>query len=104
MHLREQIRLACLLEAAARKPGNVHPQASFSDLCYADFVQSARVIAPIVAQAAQWGVGRTIQKAVEATKHSVGKNTNLGIVLLLTPLAAAAPLASASEEFDFLRQ
>jgi len=76
------------MECAARKPGNVHPQASFDDLGYADFVRSAECIAPVLADAANRGVGRTILDAVIATQEAVGRNTNLGIILLLTPLAA----------------
>ena len=48
---------ACLLEATAPKPGNVHPDASFVDLCYADFVGLAEVAAPALASASrvEWG-------------------------------------------------
>lgn len=83
------VRLACLLEATARKPGNVHPGASFADLCYGDFLRSAEAIAPVIASAAECGVGRTVLEAVEQTRQAVGRNTNLGIILLLAPLAAA---------------
>jgi triphosphoribosyl-dephospho-CoA synthase len=80
--------LACLYEATAQKPGNVHPNASFDDLTYADFVASAIVIGPIFEQAHEKGVGRTVLDAVQATQESVGTNTNLGTLLLLAPLAA----------------
>lgn len=83
------IRTACVLEATARKPGNVHPQASFNDLTYEDFVFSADAIAPILARAKVLGVGRAIFDAARATNERVGRNTNLGIILLLAPLAAA---------------
>jgi triphosphoribosyl-dephospho-CoA synthase len=81
-------RWACILEATARKPGNVHPQARFADLTYADFVRSAEVAAPMVAQAREWGVGRAVHDAIAATRRVVSTNTNLGIVLLLAPLCA----------------
>lgn len=86
--LEECARLACCWEATARKPGNVHPEASFDDLCYNDFITSADLVAPILANAQQSGVGQTVYEAVRLTQQSVGKNTNLGIVLLLAPLAA----------------
>ncbi|HEX4073623.1 MAG TPA: triphosphoribosyl-dephospho-CoA synthase [Planctomycetaceae bacterium] len=79
--------LSCLLEATAKKPGNVHPGASFADLTYQDFVRSAHLIAPSFAQGAEWGVGRIVFDAVERTRLGVGRNTNLGILLLLAPLA-----------------
>jgi triphosphoribosyl-dephospho-CoA synthase len=86
--LEDQIRAACVLEATARKPGNVHPQHSFSDLTYQDFVASADCVAPILACTQELGVGRAIFDAITATQTRVGRNTNLGIVLLLAPLAA----------------
>jgi triphosphoribosyl-dephospho-CoA synthase len=91
--LAEQIRLACLLEATARKAGNVHPGAAFEHLSYDDFVRSAEACAPVIARAAEDGVGPTVLEAVRATKACCEHNTNLGIILLLTPLAAV-PLES----------
>jgi triphosphoribosyl-dephospho-CoA synthase len=87
-HLETCVRAACLLEATTRKPGNVHPRASFADLCYADFVRSGEVVAPILADVPKLGVGQAILDSVVATQAAVGTNTNLGIVLLIAPLAA----------------
>ena len=85
------VETACLWEATARKAGNVHPERSFPDLTYADFVKSARAVAPVLAQATVLGVGRSIRDAVAATRAQVASNTNLGIVLLIAPLAAVSP-------------
>jgi triphosphoribosyl-dephospho-CoA synthase len=82
--------LACIWEATAPKPGNVHRGADFDDLTYEDFLQSAVVIGPILEMAATAGVGRTVLDAVRATQRAVGTNTNLGTLLLLAPLAAVA--------------
>lgn len=79
--------LACLLEATAPKPGNVHRGADFEDMTFADFVISATAIGPIMDAAAENGVGETVLKAVRATRQMVDVNTNLGTVLLLAPLA-----------------
>jgi triphosphoribosyl-dephospho-CoA synthase len=76
------------MEATARKPGNVHPGARFEDLDYEDFVQSAKWAAPHLARAGVDGIGRSIREAVCATRERVGTNTNLGIALLIAPLAA----------------
>jgi triphosphoribosyl-dephospho-CoA synthase len=95
-HLQKAIQTACFLEATARKPGNVHPQASFEDLTYDDFLRSANVIALVLARSQKQSVGRTILTAIERTHSQNPRNTNLGIVLLLTPLAAVTkdiPLA-----------
>lgn len=88
MTLPEQIELACLMEATARKPGNVHPGAAFDDLRYEDFVVAARVIGTPLATARTNGVGRSIYDAIQATRNSQGTNVNLGIVLLLAPFCA----------------
>ena len=87
--LEADLFLACFLEATARKPGNVHPQASFADLSYRDFVVSAEAVAPVLARAGELGIGQCVLQAVLKTREAVGRNTNLGIVLLLAPLAAA---------------
>ena len=86
--LADLIHQACLMEATARKPGNVHPEASFDDLTYDDFVRSADIVAPILASAEDIGVGRAILESVQATREALGRNSNLGIILLLAPLAA----------------
>jgi triphosphoribosyl-dephospho-CoA synthase len=87
--LTELIRLACLWEATIPKPGNVHPDASFDDLTYDDFVHSAEAIAPILGTSENKRVGELVLHAAQATMKAVGKNTNLGIILILAPLAVA---------------
>lgn len=81
-------QLACVWEATARKPGNVHRFADFADVSYLDFVVSAAAIAPVLESAPSQPVGETVVDAVRATRRVSGTNTNLGIVLLLAPLAA----------------
>jgi triphosphoribosyl-dephospho-CoA synthase len=83
--------LACLYEATAAKPGNVHPGACFEDVTYADFVAAAVAVGPILDRASSSGVGPTVLDAVRATRAAVGTNTNLGTLLLLAPLAAVPP-------------
>ena len=80
--------LACIWEATAAKPGNVYRGADFDDLTYADFLTSATVIGPIIDRTPEQGVGATILAAVAATRAAVATNTNLGMVLLIAPLAA----------------
>jgi triphosphoribosyl-dephospho-CoA synthase len=84
------VNLACLYEATAPKPGNVHRGADFEDLTYVDLLVSAAVIAPILDNAGQKPLGKTVLSAVKATQLAVNTNSNLGIVLLLTPLALAS--------------
>ncbi len=85
------------MEVLSQKPGNVTPGSEFQDVTVDDFVISARVSAPILATAAQNGVGKSIFDAVEATNNAVGHNTNLGILLLLAPLAAVSDSESLAD-------
>jgi triphosphoribosyl-dephospho-CoA synthase len=81
--------LACLLEVSAEKVGNVTPTRRFPDAGFEDFARSALAIGPAVGRAAPGRVGRTVYEAVAATRRVTRTNTNLGIALLLAPLAAA---------------
>ena len=82
-------RWACLTELDAPKPGNVHAFADGHRMTVDEFVRSAdAAAAPLSAQGAR--VGLRIHRAVMATFAAVGTNTNLGIILLCAPLAAAA--------------
>jgi triphosphoribosyl-dephospho-CoA synthase len=81
-------QLACLLEVTARKPGNVHRLRDRPDLHFVDFLLSAVAIAEHLDRAAAIGIGPAVYEAIRATRRVVTTNTNLGIVLLLAPLAA----------------
>jgi triphosphoribosyl-dephospho-CoA synthase len=81
-------QVACVWEATARKPGNVHRFRDFDDATYLDFVLSAAAVTPELTAACQRPVGETVLACVRATRRVVATNTNLGIVLLLAPLAA----------------
>ncbi|MBN9517393.1 triphosphoribosyl-dephospho-CoA synthase, partial [bacterium] len=84
-----QGEIACLWEVCSRKPGNVHPRAEFRDVGLIDFVLSASAVRTVLQRTHQGSVGWTIRRAVEETRRSTGSNTNLGIILLLFPLAHA---------------
>lgn len=83
-------QLACLLEASAPKPGNVSPGRHFADARYEDFLASAAAIGAPLAGAGTRPLGATVRLAIESTARWTRSNTNLGIVLLLAPLARAA--------------
>jgi triphosphoribosyl-dephospho-CoA synthase len=89
---------ACRLEVRTLKPGNVHIFADGHRMTVADFDHSATASAPFIADPAL-SVGGRILKAVEATFAAVATNTNLGIVLLCAPLAAAAEHGIESTSF-----
>ena len=81
--------LACVLEAAAPKVGNVHRSADYHDMTLQDFLVSAVVVGPVFDDAEGAGVGATVLRAVQIRRQWSRANTNLGIALLLAPLAAA---------------
>jgi triphosphoribosyl-dephospho-CoA synthase len=79
---------ACLMEVTARKPGNVHRGCDFDDSHFLDFLLSAAAIAGPLDRTQEIGVGPAVREAVEVSRQLVATNTNLGMVLLLAPLAA----------------
>jgi triphosphoribosyl-dephospho-CoA synthase len=91
-------QLACVLEASAEKPGNVTPTHDFADMSYEDMLRSAIALGPEMGRADERGVGETVLAAVRATRRVTGANTNLGIALLLAPLARAALLGGELRE------
>src|SRR5918995_3743308 len=83
-------QLACVLEATAEKPGNITPSHDFHDTSYEDMLRSGIAHGPELGRAGERGVGETVLAAVRASRDAAGANTNLGIALLLAPLARAA--------------
>jgi triphosphoribosyl-dephospho-CoA synthase len=83
------VQIACLLELQAPKPGNVRRGRDLPGLTYRDLVLSATAIGPAFRRLASGRPGRLILRAVRDARRHVRTNTNLGIVLLLAPLARA---------------
>lgn len=79
-----------MLEVTASKPGNVSRYHDFGDTSLADFLLSGVAIGAALSAAGGAGVGDTILRAVQDTRRWVRVNTNLGIIILLAPLARAA--------------
>jgi len=106
-------QLASALEVSGYpKPGNVHRTSDLKESTFEHFIASSIAIGPVVldvakkgfragkgeVKTADIGVGGTIKSAIENTmKWQRDGNTNLGLVLLLTPLAAAAGITLAKE-------
>lgn len=83
-------QLACVFEAMAEKPGNVTRSKDCADLTFEQFMVSTVAVWPAFSNASTAGVGEMIHQGVAHTKTLVGANTNVGILLLLAPLAKAA--------------
>ena len=82
--------VAGILEAATAKPGNVSPGRSFPDLAFADLVAAAVATAPAMEAAPRSPLGQTVLAAVRSGTAVTRSNANLGIVLLIAPLATAS--------------
>ena len=83
-------QLACVLEVSAEKPGNVTPSHDFDDTSFEDMLRSGIALGGELGRAGERGVGATVLAAVRASRDVADANTNLGIALLLAPLARAA--------------
>lgn len=98
-------QIASVLEVSGHpKPGNVHRTRNFPDMVFEDFLLSGIAIGETMEKAAEkgfkyrnnpgkWdriGLGKMILEAVQETDHWVANNTNLGIVMLLTPISVVA--------------
>lgn len=105
-------QIACIWEVMARKVGNVHPTACFPTTTATDFLLSAGAISSAFStgtEGSSQGIGATVYQAVAATHSLVHQNTNLGICLILAPLAAVATAesltsATIQRELDRLTQ
>lgn len=84
----DAIQYACVLEATAPKAGNVHPVAKFDDLCFADFVAAAEIVACELTTTSM-GLGERVCSVIQHTRRKTDTNVNLGIALLLGPIVLA---------------
>ncbi len=87
--IHEAVRIACVMEAAAPKLGNVHPGASFADMRFEHFVASASAISECFRDTPNVGVGEQVLSSVQQMRSACQTNTHLGTILLLAPLASA---------------
>ena len=106
-------QLASVLEVSGYpKPGNVHRTADLEEATFEQFMASSVAIGPVLMEVAEGGfkagkreikpsdigVGKAIKSAIEDTmKWQKNENTNLGVVMLLVPLTAAAGVTLARE-------
>ncbi len=82
---------ACVTASHSPQARNVHRYADFDDLSYLDFLTSAAAVAPALAASPDQRVGtQQVLEGVRRTRRVVATNSNLGMLLLLAPLAKAA--------------
>lgn len=86
---------ACIWEATARKVGNVHPGQCFADTEFVTFLNGAAAIGAVFDRFGPGNqdqiatIGHRAWHAVKRMREYAGRNTHLGIVLLLSPLIQA---------------
>ena len=101
-------QIASALEVSGYpKPGNVHRTRDFPDMEFEDFVISGIVIGDTIREACMNvdidnpQLGRYILQAVSETDRWIKNNTNMGIVMMTTPIAVAAAII---DSFEDIRQ
>jgi triphosphoribosyl-dephospho-CoA synthase len=104
----KMVQIASALEVSGYpKPGNVHRTRDFDDMEFEDFVISGIVIGDTIREACtdvdveNPQLGKYILQAVAETDRWIKNNTNLGIVMMTTPIAVAAAI---SDSFDDIRE
>ena len=93
------------------KPGNVHRTRDFPDMVFEDFLISGIAIGDTITEAAthaleinnsisfkEANLGKYILQAVKETDKWVANNTNLGIIMLITPIAMSAAISNNLDE------
>ena len=100
-------QIASALEVSGYpKPGNVHRTRDYDDMVFEDFIISGIVIGDTIREATtdvdieNPQLGKYILNAVAQTDKWIKNNTNLGIVMMTTPIAVAAAI---SDTFDEIR-
>lgn len=104
-------QIASVLEVSGwPKPGNVHRTRNYDDMVFQDFVISGVVIGNTMEEVASQAkdiddlskaeLGKYILQAVNETDKWVENNTNLGIMMMCIPIAAAASISDGFDEIQ----
>ena len=87
-----------ITEVNALKPGNVSRFADGHGMTSADFIRSAELVTPVICNPGLT-LGERILQSVRLTREQIGCNTNLGMLLLFTPVIFAV---QATRPFKFV--
>lgn len=115
-HISKCLQLAIMLEVSSQKPGNVSFTSSFEGTRVEHFLASSVAAGPTFQEAAYLGTS-VAEKRLEVGKVGLGElikdctvdvnawqkggNTILGTVMLFVPIAVAAGMTQAKEDFVF---
>ncbi|WP_220607805.1 triphosphoribosyl-dephospho-CoA synthase [Methanobrevibacter oralis] len=94
-------QIASALEVSGYpKPGNVHRTRNYDDMVFEDFIISGIVIGDTIREATKNVnienpcLGKYILNAVKETDNWIKNNTNLGIVMMIIPIACATAISN----------
>ena len=104
-------QIASALEVSGYpKPGNVHRTRNYDDMAFEDFIISGVVIGDTMRELAghtktiedlsDANLGKYILDAVSETNNWIANNTNLGIMMMCVPIAAAASISDDFKEIQ----
>ena len=104
-------QIASALEVSGYpKPGNVHRTRNYDDMAFEDFIISGVVIGDTIRELATHtksiedladaNLGKYILDAVSETNNWIANNTNLGIMMMCVPIAAAASISDDFKEIQ----
>ena len=83
--LKKKIKFACDTEMKSLKPGNVHLYSQSYDMHVKDFFKSSLIISKCLTKN-NLDLGKKILTSVNEIQDKIKKNTNLGIILMLSPI------------------
>ena len=84
--LKKQIKFVCDKEMDSLKPGNVHKYSKGHGMSTKDFFKSSLIISKCLTKN-NLNLGQKILSSVNEIQNKIKKNTNLGIILMLSPIA-----------------
>jgi len=85
--LKKQIKFVCDVEMESLKSGNVHKFSKTNDMSVKDFLKSSLIISTCLTKK-KIDLGKKILNSVKEIQKKVKKNTNLGIILMLSPIVS----------------
>ena len=83
--LKKQIKFVCDTEIKSLKPGNVHKYSKGHGMNIKDFLKSSLIISKCLTKN-NLDLGKKILVSVNEIQNKIKKNTNLGIILMLSPI------------------
>ena len=101
--LKKQIKLACDTEMKSLKPGNVHQYSKSHDMNIKDFLKSSLIISECLTKN-NLDLGKKILTSVNEIQDKIKKNTNLGIILMLSPIVTVVQKEGVISKGELLKK